>query len=138
MHWMMYSLVIAALGWLYFNPGVPLLQILLPSLSVLFLGLAFTFRDLTVRDECEELVIEFGPVNLLRKRVPYADIVKISTARTTFIDGWGIHYRSGIWLWNVSGFDCVQLDLKGGRKLRIGTDEPEKLCEFLRARVPTV
>jgi hypothetical protein len=136
LRWLMYGLVAVLSGVLYFNPSDPVLQILMPSMAAVFLLLSFTFGDLTVRDECEELVIEFGPLHLIRKRVPYAEILRVSTGRTTFLNGWGIHYTSGGWLWNLSGFDCVQLDLKGNRKLRIGTDEPAKLLDFLRSRVP--
>jgi hypothetical protein len=30
-------------------------------------------------------------------------------------------------LWNVSGFEAVELDLPGGRRFRVGTDEPAEL-----------
>lgn len=136
MRWLMYALFAVMLGVLYLNPADPVLQILMPSLALVFLALAFTFGDLTVRDESEELVVEFGPLHIARKRVPYDEILGVSTGRTTFMDGWGIHYTGGGWLWNLSGYDCVVLELKGKRKLRIGTDEPVKLCEFLSTKSP--
>jgi hypothetical protein len=34
-------------------------------------------------------------------------------------------------IWNVSGFDAVELDLAGGRHFRIGTDEPELLVRAI-------
>ncbi len=38
-------------------------------------------------------------------------------------------------LWNVSGFDAVELDLPGGRRFRVGTDEPTELVAAIsRAR----
>lgn len=135
--WLMYGVAGIELVALAFAYRDPLLRVLLPAMALLFVLMAFIFGELTVRDDCEDLVVEFGPLHLLRKRVAYAEMLGVSTGRTTFWEGWGIHYNRHGWLWNVSGFDCVQVDLKGNRKVRIGTDDPEKLCEFLRSRVKT-
>jgi hypothetical protein len=35
-------------------------------------------------------------------------------------------------LYNVSGVQAVELELRSGKRLRIGTDEPTKLCEMIR------
>ena len=135
-HWLMYVIVIPLLSALYLKPNDPVLMILAPVLVFLFLGLAFTFRDLTVRDSSEELVIEFGPIHLFRKRVSYADVVAVETARSRLIDGWGIHYGVGKgWIWNIAGFDCVQLTMKDRGMLRIGTDDPQGLCGFLQTKI---
>jgi hypothetical protein len=32
-----------------------------------------------------------------------------------------------MWIYNVSGFDAVEIKMKDGKTYRIGTDEPEKL-----------
>jgi hypothetical protein len=32
-----------------------------------------------------------------------------------------------MWIYNVSGFDAVEIKLKNGKVYRIGTDEPKKL-----------
>jgi len=45
--------------------------------------------------------------------------------------GWGIHLTPSGWLYNVGGARAVQLDLHNGRSLRVGTDEPERLCEAI-------
>ena len=39
---------------------------------------------------------------------------------------------SGGWTWNLWGFDCVDVYLTRGRKLRIGTDDPIALAAFLQ------
>ena len=36
------------------------------------------------------------------------------------------------WMWNISGLDAVELTYHNGKKLRIGTDEPEVLLEALK------
>ncbi len=43
--------------------------------------------------------------------------------------GWGIRgwLWPKMWIYNVSGFDAVEIKLKNGKMYRIGTDEPKKL-----------
>jgi hypothetical protein len=40
----------------------------------------------------------------------------------------GIRLSPGGVLWNVSGLDAVELSLDGGRRFRVGTDEPRALA----------
>jgi len=32
-----------------------------------------------------------------------------------------------MWIYNISGFDAVEIKMKNGKTYRIGTDEPQKL-----------
>ena len=41
--------------------------------------------------------------------------------------GWGIFRKNFPCIFNVSGFDAIELTMKNGIIYRIGTDEPEKL-----------
>jgi hypothetical protein len=51
--------------------------------------------------------------------------------------GWGIRrIGRGQWLFNVSGLDAVELSMKNGKTYRIGTDEPQRLCEVVQSRLP--
>ena len=36
------------------------------------------------------------------------------------------------WMYNVSGLDAVEIELKGGGRFRIGTDEPDELVRAIR------
>jgi hypothetical protein len=60
---------------------------------------------------------------------------QIEVGRTLVLDGWGIH-RSlrGGWVWNLWGRDCVVIHRRKGTYY-IGTDEPQKLADFLGARL---
>lgn len=107
-------------------------QLALCSVGAAMLLLAMCFRQLTVRDEDESLLISFGPLPLFRRRVLLADIESVERGRTTFLDGWGIHYSlSGGWVWNLWGFDCVLVHFKNGKLLKLGTDDPDGLESFL-------
>ncbi|HUG93668.1 MAG TPA: hypothetical protein VML55_22705 [Planctomycetaceae bacterium] len=114
-----------------------------PTAQIIFLGgaglvilCAASCRQLTVRDEGDELLIQFGPLPLFRRRSPYAEIERVQSSRSTLRDGWGIHWsRTGGWIWNLWGFDCVDVCLSHGRTLRIGTDDPAGLASFLNEQV---
>ena len=91
----------------------------------------FLFSSLTVRVTERTLRWEFG-FGLLRKEVPLAEIEGTEVTRTTFLQGWGIHYTDRGWLYNVSGFQAVVVSLKSGKTFLLGTDEPERLQAAIR------
>jgi hypothetical protein len=37
-----------------------------------------------------------------------------------------------MWVYNVSGFDAVEIQMRNGRIKRIGTDEPRKLEQAIQ------
>lgn len=120
-------------AWL--TPAETMRIILAISGAVMFV-LAVSFRQLTVSDEFDRLLISFGPLPLFRRRIRYTDIKSVERGRTTFFDGWGIHLSpGGGWTWNLWGFDCVDVYFKKGRRLRIGTNDPEGLESFLKRRL---
>ena len=109
-----------------------MIQVTVAISSVVFLLLAFSFRDLTVSDQTTELLIAFGPLPIFKRRLQYSEIERVETARSTLMDGLGIHMSpSGGWVWNLWGYDCVDVWYRQGRKVRIGTDDPAGLAGFL-------
>ncbi|MCC9606093.1 hypothetical protein LOC68_19615 [Blastopirellula sp. JC732] len=99
------------------------------------LYLAGAFRHLTVSDDDDELLISFGPLPLLWRRIRYAKMRTAQVSRTTFLDGWGVHYSlRGGWVWNIWGYDCVEIQLDKG-KVFVGTDDAENFAEFLQTRI---
>lgn len=97
--------------------------------------LALCFQTLTVRDEGEHLAVRFGPLRVFRTCIPYARMIAVETARSSVLDGWGIHWWPGKgWIYNLWGFDCVRITL-GRKTVRIGTDDPQRLAEFLKTKL---
>ena len=95
---------------------------------------ALSFQTLTVEDQGHQLAIRFGPVPLMSKRIPYGSIQNIEVGRSSFLDGWGIHWVPGRgWTYNLWGFDCVKLAVNH-KTIRIGTDDAENLAAFLRRK----
>jgi hypothetical protein len=84
------------------------------------------FHALTVEIRHGQLRIRFG-IGLIRKTIPVKDIEQVEAVRNRWWYGWGIRLTPHGWLFNVSGLEAVQVNLRNGRSYRIGTDEPEKL-----------
>jgi len=111
------------------------LQITFLVTGLLLLLLGASIGRLTVEDDEDQLVVRFGPIPLFRRRIFYDDILEIETGRTTFLEGWGIHWSPwGGWVWNIWGYNCVVLRLKRGT-LKIGTDDPDGLAEVVKTRM---
>lgn len=118
---MVFLLLTAFLG-----TGDPVaMWVMLAVSGVLFLTLLM-FHALTVEVRHGEVRIRFG-IGLVRKTLSVKDIERVEAVRNRWWYGWGIRLTPHGWLFNVSGLDAVQLNMRNGRAYRIGTDEPEKL-----------
>lgn len=100
----------------------PFLLIILAALAVSLL----LFSILTVEVDGEEVSVRFG-VGLIRKRFPLSEIESHSAVRNPWYYGWGLRRTPIGWLYNVSGLEAVEITMKDGRKVRIGTDDPAGL-----------
>jgi hypothetical protein len=110
----------------------PAALIVLAGVAVTLITVGLMFHTLTVRDEGEHLAIRFGPLPVLRKRIPYSAITSVQPGRSSIIDGWGIHWVPGRGTtYNLWGFGCALLEVDG-RTVRIGSDDVENLVHFLR------
>ena len=107
------------------------------TLLGLFVGtVAYAFRCLRVVDEGDVLTVRYGTLPVFYKHFRYADIVGAEQDRSSFIDGWGIHWVPWRgWTYNLWGFDCVRLTFTNNRTVRIGTDDPEGLVRFLAGKL---
>ena len=85
------------------------------------------FGSLTVNIDSDTLLVRFG-FGLVRKRFRLSEILSAKPVRNQWYHGWGIHpMRRGL-VYNVSGFDAVEIELRDGSAHRIGTDEPRALA----------
>lgn len=94
------------------------------------------FHSLTVRVSRDDIALAFG-IGLIRKRFNINDIQIATTATNRWYNGWGIRKISGGWLYNVSGWDAIEIKLKNGRRYRIGTDQPQELLAAIEAATAT-
>jgi hypothetical protein len=123
---------VATLGGMWLVRNEPPVPVILLVIAIIFGICSQVFGSLTVRDEGESLLLHFGPLPVIRRRIRYADITGVEVGRTGIIDGWGMHYFPGRgWTYNIWGFDCAKLTL-GRKVIRIGSDDAENLARFLR------
>ncbi|MBN1163625.1 MAG: hypothetical protein JXB45_03525 [Candidatus Krumholzibacteriota bacterium] len=89
------------------------------------------FPTLTVEVTEEDIRLKFG-LGIIRKRFPLNKIGEVRGVRNRWYYGWGIRLLERGLLYNVSGLDAVEVEMKDGRRDRIGTDEPEKLLSEIK------
>jgi len=92
------------------------------------------FASLTVVGYETYLEIRFG-IGLIRKKFLFEKIRSCKKVRNSPLYGYGIRIIPGGWLYNVSGLDAIELQMKDGKKYRIGTDNPDELLRFLQQKV---
>ncbi|MBN2087990.1 hypothetical protein JW964_00165 [candidate division KSB1 bacterium] len=90
----------------------------------------FIFGSLTIEVTSEKLKWYFG-IGLVRKSIFLQEIQTVSIIKNSWYYGWGIRLTPHGWLYNVSGTRGVEIELKSGKKFRLGSDEPEKLAQVI-------
>jgi hypothetical protein len=130
-----YALAVTFLVVAWVERAEPILVWVFPPTALLILILAASFHHLTVADQGDHLLVQFGPLPLFRRRVKYENIKSVEVGRTTILDSWGIHLSlRGGWVWNLWGRDCVVLRFRKGT-LRVGTDDAEELARFVMGKI---
>lgn len=103
---------------------------LLPSLALLTL-VQLAFSSLTVAVDARALSVRYG-VGWIGFAFPLSEIRDAQPVTNPWYWGWGIRLTPRGWLFNVSGRDAVEVTFASGRRVRIGTDEPEALAAAIR------
>lgn len=105
--------------------------LIIPMITGVVLSL---FHALTVRVSANTVELSFG-VGVISKTFALSDLVSARAVKNSWIYGWGIKKIWGGWLFNVSGFDAVEVMHRNGKKYRIGTDEPARLLAAIEAKL---
>ncbi len=112
----------------------PMAVLVLGAAMLPVIALTAGFSRLTIRDDGDQLGVYFGPPFVWRTRIAYRDIESVQPDRSTFWDGWGVHWMPGKGtIYNVWGFDCVRVKT-AKRTVRLGTDDAPRLVAFLTAK----
>ncbi len=93
-------------------------------------GVTASMKSLTVAIDENTLQFWFGD-GLFKKKYALDDVVCASQYRLKPYHGWGIHWIGGGWLYNVYGLDAVEITMKSGKKIYLGTDAPEELARAI-------
>ena len=94
----------------------------------LILFILASFGSLQVIIDEKYLRIKFG-YGIYRKKFSLNDVMSAKAVKNHWYYGWGIRgcLWPKMWIYNVSGFDAIEIKLKNGKTYRIGTDEPKEL-----------
>lgn len=109
---------------------------LVTAVMVLILFILSSVMTLTVSIDEKYLEIKFG-YGLFRKKFLLSEIVSAKQVKNHWYYGWGMR----VWFWpkmyiyNVSGFDAVEIIMRNGNIYRIGTDTPMELQTALRQAI---
>lgn len=103
-------------------------NLLVTSVMTLIVFILASFISLQVIVDEKYLRIKFG-YGIYQRNFLLDDIISAKTVKNHWYYGWGIRvwFWPKMWIYNVSGFDAVEIKLKNGETYRIGTDEPKKL-----------
>jgi hypothetical protein len=108
------------------------LMLLLPVPLLIVIA---NFCALTVTVTDDALEVSFG-IGLIRRRFPLRTIRSFRRVQTPWYAGWGIHFLPSGWVYNIAGSDAVELKRVHATRVRVGTDEPDKLVEVLARVAP--
>jgi uncharacterized membrane protein YuzA (DUF378 family) len=130
LNWLLVPVVVGVIAALLFGGGPVWAWLLVIVVGAAAAWIVATFGMLTVIVDETRVRIYFGR-GWPRRTVPLADVVSARAVRNSWWYGWGIRWFPGGTLWNVWGLDAVELELRAGRLLRIGTDDVEGLLGVL-------
>ncbi|HYG00895.1 MAG TPA: hypothetical protein VD927_00560 [Chryseosolibacter sp.] len=113
--------------------GASMKSILFPE-SVLLVTYAL-FYQLKISVDDQRLSIEFG-IGIIRRTFSLKRIASVDKVVNSRWYGYGIRYLPGITLYNVDGTAAIELCFKDtGRRVRIGTTNPDQLTAFIRTKI---
>ena len=104
--------------------------------ALVILGLVLVlFYKLDVQVTEQTVKFKFG-IGLIQRSIPLDQVIDAKAVKNSLWSGWGIRVGPSFTLYNVSGFDAIELTLKGKRrKVRIGTGVPEKLSQYINQKL---
>jgi hypothetical protein len=85
------------------------------------------------------LYVRYAPFHLAPRRFAWADLASMQVRRYSPVGeygGWGLRRGRGGWAYNVSGDVGLQLVTKDGRRVLVGTREPDALWAAITRVAP--
>ena len=102
---------------------------------IIIVGLiSFLFHSLNIKVNNSEIKWSFGP-GFWKKSVKLKAVNSVRVINTKWYYGLGIRYIPSGWLYTVSGTKAIQLELKDGSKINLGTNDPDNLVEVIKSQL---
>ena len=93
------------------------------------------FFKLKITIEEKYIVVSFG-IGIVKSKFLIEDIATIKRVKNPWYLGWGIHYFNNGILYNIQGFEAVELSFKNKKKLvRIGVSSRSKILQEIERRI---
>jgi hypothetical protein len=141
----------AALMWWFFiqqiilgqpvgtNPGPDWMTWLFTILFGIGLPVFYFTNRLIISVEDEALRVQMIPI--LTRQIPYTEIdTAIARKYEPILEygGWGVRYRPGKRAYSMRGNRGVELTLRNGQRIMLGTDAPETLQKAINQKLASV
>ncbi len=106
------------------------------AVMLLILLILVSFTTLTTSIDGQYLRIKFG-YGIFNKKFLLSEIASATSVKNRWYYGWGVKvwFWPYMWIYNISGFDAVEIVLKNGKIYRIGTDAPKELEEVIKKAI---
>jgi hypothetical protein len=104
------------------------------SVTIIMVALIILFGTLTLKVDDEYVKFSFG-IGLIHGKYKISDL-EICWPMSYIPLGWGIRFRPGVILFNVTGNKAIKLRVKGkNREIWIGTNYPEEFAAFINSKM---
>jgi hypothetical protein len=112
----------------------PMDTVIFLFISALILLSYACFYGMTTLVADQWIQISFG-IGLIRKNIKIETIEAIDTVTNPWYYGWGIRFIPHGMLFNIGGWEAVELKFKGEKRIiRIGSKDPMKLRNEIESR----
>ncbi len=105
-----------------------------PLMLLIVIGLPFLLYITKLITVVDPVGIQIRYFPLLRRTIPFENLKNYSIRTYDSISvlwGWGIYRSKNGWAYTVSGNRGVELELADGRRLLIGSQQPEMLVQAI-------
>lgn len=102
----------------------------------LLMTLCFLRLDVEVR--ADHVLVAFGPLHLVRKRIRYGDMESVEAVTYRPIrgfGGWGIRPTGRKTAWTIRGNQAVRVVLRSGKQVYVGSCFPRRLVGRIEPRL---
>ena len=126
-------------GYIWWRYPILVLIIMVPSLLITFFLFVFSISQSTISLTNQNLEFRFR-YRWPKLIVDLSDIYSVEAKEVSLWRGWGINtdYVRGRKLWRVRERQCVEILMKDGKRILLGTNDAETLTIFLSSSLKSL
>ena len=107
-------------------------QVIWPVIIILSI-VSFLFHSLNIQVNNYVVHWSFGP-GFWKKSIKVGNIISMRQVNTKWYYGLGIRFIASGWLYIVTGTTAVELELKNGSKVYLGTNDAQNLIKAIKSQ----